>query len=219
MSRISRLNGINTTTLALPDQVIFDYTALMDALKQYSRPRDKVSQLIKTGVVTRIKKGVYVDGRRDLSTLPVRETAANLMYGPSYISLQFALSSHRLIPETAIQVTSVTFKKTKHYHTPLGDFTYRSVPERYYPYGVLRRGGALGIPYLIACPEKAVMDMLYFATDLRSMQDVRSYLLDDLRLDEHSLRDLNPAVVSAIADAAATPKLRLCCRALKRMLP
>ena len=205
-------------SFSLPDQVIFDYTALMDALKTYSRPRDKASQLIRTGVVTRIKRGFFFDSTRDLRALPVREAAANLIYGPSYISLQFALSAHGLIPETAIQVTSVTFKKTKHYHTPLGDFIYRSVPGGYYPYGVLRRGEALGTPYLMACPEKAVMDMLYFAPDLRSMRDVQSFLLDDLRLDEHSLKDLDPAVISEIAEAAPTPKLRLCCSALKRML-
>mgnify|MGYP005869995503 CR=1 FL=1 len=123
-----------------------------------------------------------------------------------------------LIPEAAIQVTSVTFKKTKQYRTPLGDFIYRSVPEKYYPYGILRQGEALGVPHLIACPEKAVMDMLYFATDLRSMRDVHSFLLDDLRLDEHSLRDLDPAVISEIAEAAPTPKLRLCSKALIRMI-
>jgi hypothetical protein len=218
MSINNRLSGNNNLTFTLPDQVIFDYTALMDALKQYSRPRDKVTQLIRTGVITRIKKGIYLDGRRDLRTLPVKEAAANLIYGPSYISLQFALSSHGLIPETAIQVTSITFKKTRHYHTPLGDFIYRSVPEKYYPYGVVRRGEALGIPYLIACPEKAVMDMLYFATDLRSMRDVQSFLLDDLRLDELSIRDLDPAMISEITEAAPTPKLRLCSRALIRMI-
>ncbi|TVQ21852.1 MAG: hypothetical protein EA383_16435 [Spirochaetaceae bacterium] len=190
----------------------------MDALKRYSRPRDKVTQLIKTGIVTRIKKGMYVDGRKDLRALPVREAAANLIYGPSYVSLQFALSSHGLIPEAAIQVTSVTFKKTKQYRTPLGDFIYRSVPEKYYPYGVIRRAEAPGVPYLIACPEKAVMDMLYFAIDLRSMRDVQSYLLDDLRLDEHSLRDLDPAIISEIAEAAGTPKLLLCGRALRRII-
>ncbi len=61
--------------------------------------------------------------------------------------------------------------------------------------------------------------MLYFATHLRSMRDVRSYLLDDLRLDEHSLKDLDPAAISEITEAAPTPKLRLCCSALKSMLP
>ena len=153
-----------------------------------------------------------------MHALPVKETAANLIYGPSYISLQFALSFHGLIPETAVQVTSVTFKKTRRYHTPLGDFIYRSVSFKYYPYGILRQGEALGAPYLIACPEKAVMDMLYFAADLRSMRDVQSYLLDDLRLEEQSLRDFDPAVISEIAQSAPTPKLLLCCRALKRMI-
>jgi hypothetical protein len=161
---------------------------------------------------------MYVDGTRDLRSLPVREAAANLIYGPSYISLRFALASYGLIPEAAIQVTSVTFKKTKRYQTPLGDFVYRSVPAEYYPYGVLRRGENPAAPYLIACPEKAVMDMLYFTTGLRSMRDVQSFLLDDLRLDEHSVRDFDRAVISQIAEAAETPKLRLCSRALKRML-
>ena len=63
------------------------------------------------------------------------------------------------------------------------------------------------------------MDMLYFATDLRSMRDVQSFLLNDLRLDEHSLRDLDPVVILEIAEAAPTPKLRLCSRALIRMIP
>ncbi len=218
MSANDRLTGNNTAIFTLPDQVIFDYTALMDALKMYSRPRDKVSQLIRTGVITRIKKGFYCDNRKDMRALRVKETAANLIYGPSYISLQFALSRHGLIPETAVQVTSVTFKKTRRYHTPLGDFIYRSVSNAYYPYGIIRQGEAPGAPYLIACPEKAVIDMLYFAPHLRSMRDVQSYLLDDLRLEEQSLRDFDPAVISEIVQAAPTPKLLLCWNALKRLI-
>jgi hypothetical protein len=218
MSTKDRLTGNNNTLYTLPDQVVFDYTALMDALKMYSRPRDKVSHLLKTGVITRIKKGFYCDNRKDMRALPLKETAANLLYGPSYISLQFALACHGLIPETAVQVTSVTFKKTRRYHTPLGDFIYRSVSNKYYPVGVLRKGDVPGAPYLIACPEKAVMDMLYFAPDLRSMRDVQSYLLDDLRLDEQSLGAFDPVVLSEIVQAAPTPKLLLCRRALKRMI-
>ena len=218
MSTNNRLNGNKYTSFALPDQVIFDYSALMDALKMYSRPRDKASHLIKTGLITRIKKGLYFNSRRDIRALPVKEAAANLIYGPSYISLQFALSSYGFTPETAVQVTSVTFKKTKHYQTPLGDFLYRSVPLKYYPRGILQQGRDTGLPYLIACPEKAVMDMLYFAPDLRSMRDVHSYLLDDLRLEEQALRELDPSVISEITEAAPTQKLLLCGRALKRMI-
>ncbi len=218
MSAFDRLTGNNSTLYTLPDQVVFDYTALMDALKMYSRPRDKISHLIRTGVITRIKKGFYCDNRKDMRALPVKETAANLIYGPSYISLQFALSRHGLIPETAVQVTSVTLKKTRRYHTPLGDFIYRSVSKAYYSYGIFRQGETSGNPYLIACPEKAVMDMLYFAPDLRSMRDVQSYLLDDLRLEEQSLRDFDSAVISEIVQAAPTPKLLLCWNALKRMI-
>ena len=49
--------------------------------------------------------------------------------------------------------------------------------------------------------------MLCFATHLKSMRDVRSYLLDDLRLDEHSLKDLDPAAISEITEATPTPNV------------
>src|SRR5208283_2899901 len=77
----------------------FDYQALSDCLKDYARPRDRISDLIKSGAIVRVKKGLYIFGP-DYSRGPYsRELLANLMYGPSYVSLDYALAHHALIPE------------------------------------------------------------------------------------------------------------------------
>lgn len=106
----------------------FDYQTLMDCLRGYARPRDKVSALLKKGSIIRIKKGLYIFGdlyrRRPYS----REILANLIYGPSYISLDFALQHYGLIPECVEAVNSVTTGRSFRFVTPVGLFTYHKIP-------------------------------------------------------------------------------------------
>jgi hypothetical protein len=187
----------------------------MDALKGYRRPRDKVTKLLRDKSIIRIKKGLYIRNNIDPDALQVRELLANLIYGPSYISFQYALSSYGMIPEEVIQQSSLTFKKTKRYRTPIGDFLYRSVPLPYYLPGVELKSTNEGYFYLIASPEKALMDTLYFTTGLRSMRDVRIFLLEDLRIDESSLPNLDSSLLDEITEAAGTSKITVCRRALE----
>jgi hypothetical protein len=42
----------------------FDYQALMDGLREYDRPHDKITDLLRQGAIIRIKKGIYVFGER-----------------------------------------------------------------------------------------------------------------------------------------------------------
>ena len=59
----------------------FDYQTLLSYLQGYDYPRDKITDLLRKGVIIRVKKGLYVFGelyrRRPVS----REALANLMYG------------------------------------------------------------------------------------------------------------------------------------------
>ena len=104
---------------------IFDYQVLTDALSDYSKPRDKITKLLAGGAIVRIKKGLYCFGE-GLRRGPVsREQVANLIYGPSYVSLDYALSYHGLIPERVEVVTSVTTRRSRKFETPLGSFSYR----------------------------------------------------------------------------------------------
>jgi len=69
----------------------FDYQTLLECLKKYSRPRDKITDLLKTGDIIRIKKGLYLFGDEYRLRPYSREILSNLIYGPSYISLDYAL--------------------------------------------------------------------------------------------------------------------------------
>ena len=42
------------------DREEFDYQMLLDTLRNYSRPRDKITDLLRKGVIIRVKKGLYV---------------------------------------------------------------------------------------------------------------------------------------------------------------
>ena len=90
------------------DSDVFDYQQLTDCLTDYAKPRDKIRAMLKAGEIIRVKKGLYVfgDGRRRRPW--AREFLANLIYGPSYISLDYALSHYGFIPERVEVVTSVT---------------------------------------------------------------------------------------------------------------
>jgi len=167
-------------------------------------------------MIIRVKKGLYVKNRSNWEQLPIKELIANLMYGPSYISLQYALSAYGMIPEAGIHVTSVTFKKTKRYRTPLGEFIYRSVSREYYLPGVLRKTANGTCSYLLASPEKALIDMLYFTPALRSKRDIESFIFEDLRMDEDRIAELDAPTLKEIETAIGSPKLRLCINVIEK---
>lgn len=108
------------------------------------------------GVFKRVKKGLYVFA----ADPPSLFLLANKLYSPSYISLETALSFHRLIPETVYSVTSITTKPTRLF--PLGDvvFSYSKIKKAAFTgYTPLRYGEET---ILMAEKEKALCDLLYF---------------------------------------------------------
>jgi len=169
----------------------FDYLSLMRALQAYKRPRDKVTRLLRSGQVVRVKKGVYLLGpglRKGGLSL---EILGNLIYGPSYLSLEYALAFHQLIPESVHAVTSVTMHKTKSFATDLGSFIYRHVKTGYYSLGQFSRLLSDGRGFIIACPEKAIADKVYLSAGLKSLSDLSDYLFSDLRIDPEAFARLD----------------------------
>lgn len=180
----------------------FDYVALMSALRGYARPRDKVTALLRQGTIVRVKKGLYVFGaevRRGPFSL---EILANTIYGPSYLSLQYALAHYGLIPEGVTEVTSVSLTRGKRFETPVGRFSYQTVPARVFGIGVDQLEMEKGVSCLMATREKALADTLYLTKGLRltNERDMGSYLTDSLRIDEEALAALDGGALEAIAE-------------------
>jgi len=189
----------------------FDYQTLLDVLKDYSRPRDKITDLIRKGVIIRVKKGLYVRGDRYRTRPYSKELLANLVYGPSYISFEYALQYYGMIPERVEALTSVTTGRSRRFMTPVGLFIYRNNPISAFQMGMTRIEYDETTAFLMATPEKALCDKIRNDQNagLRSLKDMRHYLIEGLRIDESSLADLNPGHIDEIARRYHSSKLRL----------
>jgi predicted transcriptional regulator of viral defense system len=174
----------------LPSPVI-DYQFLGQKLKEYRSPRAKITQMLKSGELIRLKKGLYLLGEAVHSGFYELGPIANLIYGPSYLSLEWVLAYHGLIPERVEVVTSVTTTKNKSFDTPIGRFTYRYQHRDLYALGTTLETESQ-TPFLIASKEKALADYLYFAElKLESTQDLREFLENDLRFEMNALKKLS----------------------------
>lgn len=175
----------------------FDYTLLSGILASYSSIRRKINELLRSGVIERVKKGLYVFGQEYARGPIVKETLANLIYGPSCISLEYALAFHGLIPERVETVTSVTPKRDKDFKTPLGNFTYRYLNPERYPVGIDQVWLDASHPVLMASPEKALADYLVLKKipPIKNEEEARQFLEGDLRIDPTKFNRFNPTAL------------------------
>lgn len=196
---------------------VLDYQQLMSYLHGYAKPRDRISMLLADGSLIRVRKGLYVFGERYRRAPLSRELLANLIYGPSYVSLDYALSYYGMTPERVENVTSITTGESRRFSTPFGVFTYRPLPQRRYARGIhwVGEGEAR---CLMASPEKALVDKVW--TDKRfspvNLKDFHAYLFEDLRLDAQRLASLDLDRLAAIAGAFASRKITMLARYLAR---
>ena len=111
-----------------------------------------------TGLLLRLKKGLY-----SLKTdIPSEEEIANRLYRPSYISFEYALSYYHLIPESVYEITSATTKPTRRFDVSGKTFSYLTIKKQAYTgYTVIKK---MDTSFVIAEPEKAVVDYCYFVS-------------------------------------------------------
>ncbi|MHA1279826.1 MAG: type IV toxin-antitoxin system AbiEi family antitoxin domain-containing protein [Candidatus Helarchaeota archaeon] len=134
------------------------------------------------GWIISLKKGLYeivYPKRLNIPDLYI----ANKMYQPSYVSLETALSYYSIIPEVSMAVTSITTKPTRCYKNSHGLFLYHTVkPELFKGYTVVE---IQGFSILIAEPEKAFIDYLYFQTYRK-----KKFQLPNRRFDSEKIKAL-----------------------------
>lgn len=179
-----------------------DYGFVMDCLKEYKSPRSKMTKLLKSGALIRVKKGLYLFGPLFQRGPYSREVLANKMYGPSYVSLEWALQYYGMIPERVHEVTSVTSKRKKTFQTPIGRFSYSHMHPEGYPTGVTLIQISNTQKALIATREKAVTDLLMIRRGkITSQSELKEILFEDFRFEEHEILKLNLNKIKTIYDA------------------
>lgn len=140
----------------------------------------QLSRWQEQGKIIKLRNGVYLlEEYRDLVH---NFLIANLLYYPSYISLESALYEYGFIPDVTQSVTSVTSKKTLVMDVIGVRYDYKKIKKDcfmgYFPTKYL------GYDVLMAEPEKAVVDFLYFNKSRLKNDDQ----INELRLNYESLR-------------------------------
>ena len=165
-----------------------------------SLPNEKVRALEKDGQLIRLKRGLYVVSS-EVSGKPVNAClCANHIYGPSYVSQQWALRWYGLIPERVYTMTSVTTKRTRMFENSLGRFTYEQVKPEYFAIGI-NNVEEDGVTFLMASPEKALCDFILHDTYLpqQSVKGLWQYLEEDIRFDVDELATFDVSIIEACA--------------------
>ncbi|MBC9932276.1 type IV toxin-antitoxin system AbiEi family antitoxin domain-containing protein [Chitinophaga qingshengii] len=211
--------NINTAFAPFQGQLLTQ-AILLSILKGYSQPTDKIQTLVQEKVLFPMKEGLYIPGPALKIRRPERFLVANHIFGPSYVSLDVALSYHGLIPERVFEVSSMTTQASCQFDTPVNRYAYYHLPLPYYTYGIKHTELWEDQFALVATPEKALSDKIITTPGiiLRSRRMAIEYLTENLRIDEDNLAMLNVAAIQEwLPYSTKKNSLRMVIEAIKRL--
>jgi len=151
-------------------------------LKKLNIYSSQLSLWKKKGYIGRLKKGMYFFA--DEKEKMIAEEVSFLIYQPSYLSMEFILSYYGLIPEMVYAKTAITTKTTRKFSNDFGNFTYHHILPKLF-FGYIPTETAVG-KYLVAEPEKAILDYFYF--NLGKLNDRKD--IEELRINCDEFRRL-----------------------------
>ena len=188
---------------------IFSHEMLYSLLKKsVANVNDKISNLVKSGDLVRLKKGFYTFSKAYLTRPVDLLSVANTLYTPSYVSFDYALGFYGMIPERVSEITSATSKNKKLFETPLGRFSYKIVSPQAYALGVDWFCDDVDGGRFIATPEKALCDKIRYDRGIGTFTQAAmlEYLKYDLRLE--ITKPLDSHLIEEIATAYKSKNLK-----------
>jgi predicted transcriptional regulator of viral defense system len=157
-----------------------------------------LSRQVKRGTIVRLRKNLYVT-KNYLDNAERRgffsdyiEFAANTLYPPSYLSLDYVLHDHNMLTDIPRNITSMALRKTEHCSNNLGNFIYHTIKEELFLGFTIVKKGSFSIQK--ATKAKALFDFLYlrkrFLIDRQAVVELRlnlgEFTKDDFKeLGEH----------------------------------
>ncbi|HKL44506.1 MAG TPA: hypothetical protein VJ892_04515 [Candidatus Absconditabacterales bacterium] len=150
------------------ENLVYFSTSNVDIfLKNRNLARVNISRRLKNGEIHHIREGIYISDKK-INELKfsnkmggfIEFIATNLIYKPSYISMEYVLFLHNIITENVYTMTLITTKKTAEFKNIFGKFYYNSIKESFFgDYETIKKDGFL---IYRATPEKALFDYFYF---------------------------------------------------------
>jgi predicted transcriptional regulator of viral defense system len=197
---------------------IIEHATLSSILENlaYKRINDKIVKLKNKDILTPLKSGLYVYNPLYNNTLLSKEIIANILLGPSCVSLDFAIWFHGLIPESVHEITSITTKRSKSFETHYGVFSYVLIKKELFNIGLEIKTSKSG-NFIMASKEKALCDKVYFTKDidLRSQKAMREFLEDDLRIDMDELENCDIKIFEEYTKVSKSKKIEVLTKVIK----
>lgn len=185
---------------------------LKDKYANYSNPIAKINRDIKKGKLFPLVKGLYETDPNVSNFL-----LGQFIYGPSYISFEYALAHYGLIPEAVYALTCASFNKnkTKTYKNKFGYFMYRDIPQKAYPEGVNTYIYET-YSYQMATAEKALCDKLYTVSPpIKNQKELKELLFENLRIDEEEFDKLDKEEMLRLAPLYHSTNLKILANFIK----
>lgn len=213
--------GMNTSIeiqLAKFKTHIVDYASLKNIFteKGYVNINDKINRLKNDELLVPLKKGLYIHNSPINKTVVSKEIISNVLLGPSYISLDYALSFHGLIPESVHEVTCITTKRNKSFNNKYGTFSYKHIKKELFAIGLIFEKTKVG-NFIIASKEKALCDKIYFTSNaaISSKETMLEFIEDDLRIDIEDLEYFDLNIVKEFYNVSKSKKIKIFLNLLK----
>lgn len=184
-------------------QPCFDF-AMLTQLSDEKRAslRARLYEWRKAGKLLPLRRGMYAIAEPYRRTPVDPAQLSNVLYTPSYLSLEWALSHYGLIPEKTVAFTAITSRVPRTFNNDFGTFTYRNVKQTaFFGYGTTVLGNQ---PVLLALPEKALLDLWHLNRgewDVDRMREMRFQnhgLVDDARLAIFAERFASPRLLQTV---------------------
>lgn len=138
-----------------------------------------LQRLEKSGVIKRIIKGKYLFTFQEVGDFEL----ANFLINPSYISLESALSFYGILPQFPYTVTSITPLKSQKIIYQGKEYEFTHLGSKYF-FSFVKKD-----KFLIATPEKALLDELYLMA--KKLRKIHFEDLDLKIIDKKKFKDLS----------------------------
>ena len=132
------MNVVIEKSLMKSKSHIIDHATLSTILVNngYKSIKDKIDNLKQKGIIRSLKKGLYIHNSQYTKNIISKEIIANNMLSPSYISFDYALYFYGLIPESVMDITSATTKRSKSFNTDYGVFSFKHIKKELFSIGL-----------------------------------------------------------------------------------
>lgn len=186
-----------------------------------------IKRALASGEVLHLRRGLYCLSAKYLRRHIDPFFLAQRIYGPSYISLETALSYHGWTPEAVYVITSVCTDRSRDFHTPLGHFSFTRIPQAIFYAETIRveaegqagKGGVSGFDasqgFLLASPLKALADYVYVH---KEVWHSAGPVIESLRVEEHLLASIGSEAFDSLESNYCSTRVRRFLRGLRKDL-